>query len=123
MSDNNVTENAQTMADALKSVETVHIGDTVKGEVLAVEDKQLIVGIEAPVLKVSFLLKNFLLSQSMTFGQLRTSVTSLIWLSFPRLVRTKKTASTCFPSVVWKRKRFGKKSKPSLMPVKPSPRQ
>ncbi|KRK73384.1 30S ribosomal protein S1 [Lacticaseibacillus nasuensis] len=46
MSDNNVTENAQTMADALKSVETVHIGDTVKGEVLAVEDKQLIVGIE-----------------------------------------------------------------------------
>lgn len=46
MSENNVNENAQTMADALNSVETVHIGDTVKGEVLAVEDKQLIVGIE-----------------------------------------------------------------------------
>ena len=46
MSETNVNENAQTMADALNSVETVHIGDTVKGEVLAVEDKQLIVGIE-----------------------------------------------------------------------------
>ncbi|WP_125703293.1 30S ribosomal protein S1 [Lacticaseibacillus daqingensis] len=47
MSENNAAnENAQTMADALKEVETVHIGDTVKGEVLAVEDKQLIVGIE-----------------------------------------------------------------------------
>lgn len=46
MSENNVNENAQTMADFLNSVETVNIGDTVKGEVLAVEDKQLIVGIE-----------------------------------------------------------------------------
>ncbi|WP_262314576.1 30S ribosomal protein S1 [Lacticaseibacillus parakribbianus] len=47
MSENTAAnENAQTMADALKEVETVHIGDTVKGEVLAVEDKQLIVGIE-----------------------------------------------------------------------------
>ncbi|WP_204122435.1 30S ribosomal protein S1 [Lacticaseibacillus mingshuiensis] len=47
MSENNVTnENAETMADALNSVETVHVGDTVKAEVLAVEDKQLVVGIE-----------------------------------------------------------------------------
>ncbi|MFD1442111.1 MULTISPECIES: 30S ribosomal protein S1 [Lacticaseibacillus] len=43
---NESSENTETMADALKSVETVHIGDTVKGEVLAVEDKQLVVGIE-----------------------------------------------------------------------------
>ncbi|MCI1893357.1 MAG: 30S ribosomal protein S1 [Lactobacillus sp.] len=46
MSEKNEAENTETMADALKSVETVHIGDTVKGEVLAVEDKQLVVGIE-----------------------------------------------------------------------------
>lgn len=46
MSDNNVNENTETMADALKSVTTVKIGDTVKADVLAVEDKQLIVGIE-----------------------------------------------------------------------------
>jgi len=47
MSENNVSnENAQTMADALNSVSQVKIGDTVKGEVLAIEDKQLIVGIE-----------------------------------------------------------------------------
>ncbi|EPC70540.1 30S ribosomal protein S1, partial [Lacticaseibacillus paracasei subsp. paracasei Lpp126] len=30
MSDNNVNENTETMADALKSVTTVQIGDTVK---------------------------------------------------------------------------------------------
>jgi len=46
MSDNNVNENTETMADALKSVTTVKIGDTVTADVLAVEDKQLIVGIE-----------------------------------------------------------------------------
>lgn len=46
MSENNVNENAQTMADALNSVDQVKVGDTVKGEVLAIEDKQLIVGIQ-----------------------------------------------------------------------------
>lgn len=44
MSENSV--NPETMADALKSVHQVKVGDVVKGEVLAIEDKQLTVGIE-----------------------------------------------------------------------------
>ncbi|KRM88049.1 30S ribosomal protein S1 [Lacticaseibacillus thailandensis] len=44
MSENSV--NPETMADALNSVQTVNVGDTVKGEVLAIEDKQLTVGIQ-----------------------------------------------------------------------------
>ncbi|WP_054676076.1 30S ribosomal protein S1 [Lacticaseibacillus sharpeae] len=44
MSENSV--NPETMADALNSVSTVKVGDVVKAEVLAIEDKQLTVGIE-----------------------------------------------------------------------------
>ena len=42
MSDNNVNENTETMADALKSVTTVKIGDTVKADVLAVDRKSVV---------------------------------------------------------------------------------
>lgn len=35
----------ETMEEALNSVQEIHIGDTVKGEVLAIEDKQVIVAI------------------------------------------------------------------------------
>ncbi len=34
------------MEEALNSVKSVQLGDVVKGDVLAIEDKQLIVGIE-----------------------------------------------------------------------------
>lgn len=45
--ENNQVENGnESMADALESFQEVKIGDIVKGEVLAVEDKQAIVGIE-----------------------------------------------------------------------------
>lgn len=43
---NNQVEGSQSMADALENFGEVKIGDVVKGEVLAVEDKQAIVGIE-----------------------------------------------------------------------------
>lgn len=43
---NNQVEGNQSMADALESFGEVKIGDVVKGEVLAVEDKQAVVGIE-----------------------------------------------------------------------------
>lgn len=44
--ENNQVENGESMADALESFQEVNVGDIVKGEVLAVEDKQAIVGIE-----------------------------------------------------------------------------
>ncbi|MCD5028978.1 30S ribosomal protein S1 [Enterococcus asini] len=43
---NNQVEGNQSMADALENFGEVKIGDVVKGEVLAIEDKQAIVGIE-----------------------------------------------------------------------------
>ncbi|EMF0267276.1 30S ribosomal protein S1 [Enterococcus faecium] len=39
-------ENNQSMEDAMKSVQEVKVGDVVKGEVLVIEDKQVIIGIE-----------------------------------------------------------------------------
>ncbi|GAA3613638.1 30S ribosomal protein S1 [Secundilactobacillus similis DSM 23365 = JCM 2765] len=46
MSENNVNENND-LLNALNSIETVNVGDVVKGEVLAIDDdKQAIVGIE-----------------------------------------------------------------------------
>ncbi|MBO1301170.1 MULTISPECIES: 30S ribosomal protein S1 [Enterococcus] len=42
----NQTENNQSMEDAMNSVQEVNVGDVVKGEVLVIEDKQAIVGIE-----------------------------------------------------------------------------
>ena len=50
-------ENNQSMEDAMKSVQEVKVGDVVKGEVLVIEDKQVIVGIEG--LKESFRQKNY----------------------------------------------------------------
>lgn len=45
--ENGQVENGnETMADALESFQEVKVGDIVKGEVLAIEDKQAIVGIE-----------------------------------------------------------------------------
>ncbi|MGK0551734.1 30S ribosomal protein S1 [Enterococcus faecalis] len=44
--DKQVENNGETMADVMNSVQEVKVGDIVKGEVLAVEDKQVIVGIE-----------------------------------------------------------------------------
>ncbi len=45
--ENNQVENAnETMEDALNSVQEVKVGDIVKGEVLVIEDKQAVVGIE-----------------------------------------------------------------------------
>lgn len=44
--ENNQVENGESMADALESFQEVNVGDIVKGEVLAVEDKQAVVGIE-----------------------------------------------------------------------------
>ena len=38
--------NNETMEDAVNSVQEVSVGDIVKGEVLAIEDKQVVVGIE-----------------------------------------------------------------------------
>ena len=78
MSDNNVNENTETMADALKSVTTVKIGDTVKADVLAVEDKQLIVGIEGTGVEGVVPIKELSTQQSMTFTMLQKSATSLI---------------------------------------------
>lgn len=43
---NNQVDGTESMADALESFGEVKIGDVVRGEVLAVEDKQAIVGIE-----------------------------------------------------------------------------
>ncbi|KFN90375.1 SSU ribosomal protein S1p [Tetragenococcus muriaticus PMC-11-5] len=43
---NNFAENGETMEDALNAVHDVKVGDIVKGEVLAIEDRQAIVGIE-----------------------------------------------------------------------------
>lgn len=42
----NQTDNNQSMEDAMNSVQEVSVGDVVKGEVLVIEDKQAIVGIE-----------------------------------------------------------------------------
>lgn len=42
----NQTDNNQSMEDAINSVQEVSVGDVVKGEVLVIEDKQAIVGIE-----------------------------------------------------------------------------
>ncbi|MGX7199261.1 30S ribosomal protein S1 [Enterococcus nangangensis] len=43
---NQVENGAELMEQAMKSVQEVKVGDVVKGEVLALEDKQVIVGIE-----------------------------------------------------------------------------
>lgn len=43
---NNFEENGETMEDALNAVHDVKVGDIVKGEVLAIEDRQAIIGIE-----------------------------------------------------------------------------
>jgi len=43
---NNFEENGGTMEDALNAVHDVKVGDIVKGEVLALEDRQAIIGIE-----------------------------------------------------------------------------
>ncbi|MGM9903031.1 ribosomal protein S1 [Enterococcus sp. 10A9_DIV0425] len=42
----NQAENSQSMEEAINSVQEVNVGDVVKGEVLVIEDKQVIVGIE-----------------------------------------------------------------------------
>ncbi|MCM6855897.1 30S ribosomal protein S1 [Enterococcus durans] len=42
----NQTDSNQTMEDAMNSVQEVNVGDVVKGEVLVIEDKQVVVGIE-----------------------------------------------------------------------------
>ncbi|HGF7541306.1 TPA: 30S ribosomal protein S1 [Enterococcus hirae] len=42
----NQTENSQSMEDAMNSVQEVNVGDVVSGEVLVIEDKQVVVGIE-----------------------------------------------------------------------------
>ncbi|MGX7172811.1 30S ribosomal protein S1 [Enterococcus ratti] len=42
----NQAENRQSMEDAINSVQEVNVGDVVTGEVLAIEDKQVIVGIQ-----------------------------------------------------------------------------
>ena len=44
--DKKVEISNETMEDAMNSVQEVSVGDIVKGEVLAVEDKQVVVGIE-----------------------------------------------------------------------------
>ena len=44
--DANTNNNKELMEDALNSVHEVKIGDVVVGEVLAIDDNQLIVGIE-----------------------------------------------------------------------------
>lgn len=44
--DKKVENSNETMEDAMNSFQEVNVGDIVKGEVLAVEDKQVIVGIE-----------------------------------------------------------------------------
>lgn len=44
--DKQVENSNETMEDVMNSVQEVNVGDIVKGEVLAVEDKQVIVGIE-----------------------------------------------------------------------------
>lgn len=47
MTENKQVENSnETMEAAMNSVQEVNVGDIVKGEVLAIEDKQVIVGIE-----------------------------------------------------------------------------
>lgn len=51
----NDTQSSETMAAALDSVHEVKIGDVVKGEVLVIEDRQVIVGIEELALKALFL--------------------------------------------------------------------
>ncbi|GMA07970.1 30S ribosomal protein S1 [Tetragenococcus halophilus subsp. flandriensis] len=43
---NNFEENGETMEDALNAVHDVKVGDIVKGEVLALEDRQAVIGIE-----------------------------------------------------------------------------
>lgn len=43
---NNFEENGETMEDALNAVHDVNVGDIVKGEVLAIEDRQAVIGIE-----------------------------------------------------------------------------
>ncbi|MDN6639770.1 MAG: 30S ribosomal protein S1 [Tetragenococcus sp.] len=43
---NNFEENGETMEDALNAVHDVKVGDIVKGEVLAIEERQAMVGIE-----------------------------------------------------------------------------
>ncbi len=49
----------------MNSVQEVNVGDVVKGEVLVIEDKQVIVGIEgAGVRRRQFLQKNYQLYQS-----------------------------------------------------------
>ncbi len=42
----NQTDRNQSMEDAMNSFQEVNVGDVVKGEVLVIEDKQVIVGIE-----------------------------------------------------------------------------
>ena len=42
----NQTENSQSMEDAMNSVQEVNVRDVVSGEVLVIEDKQVVVGIE-----------------------------------------------------------------------------
>lgn len=77
MSENNSNENND-LLNALNSIDTVNVGDVVKGEVLAVDDdKQVIVGIEGTGLKVLFRKKNLPQSQLMTLKMLSKSVTSL----------------------------------------------
>lgn len=46
LENNHVESASETMEDALNSFQEVKVGDIVKGEVLAIEDKQAIVGIE-----------------------------------------------------------------------------
>ncbi|AYW44650.1 30S ribosomal protein S1 [Tetragenococcus koreensis] len=43
---NNFEENGETMEDVLNAVHEVKVGDIVKGEVLAIEDRQAVIGIE-----------------------------------------------------------------------------
>ena len=55
--------NNETMEDAMNSVQEVSVGDIVKGEVLAIEDKQVVVGIEGAGVEGVVLQRNYRLYQ------------------------------------------------------------
>lgn len=115
---NNFEENGETMEDALNAVHDVKVGDIVKGEVLALEDRQAIIGIEGtgvegvvPAKELSTLPVEDI-NEVVKVGD----VLDLVVIS--SIGKDKEMVVIYFPNVVLMRKRFGKKLKKNTKTVK-----
>ena len=107
----NQTENSQSMEDAMNSVQEVNVGDVVSGEVLVIEDKQVVVGIEGAGVEGVVPAKELSTSPVEDINEVVKVGDTLELVVISTIGKIKKTVAICFQNAVWMPKKFGKISK------------